>query len=128
MIDELHVTATEARTSHWICFSSKNMPPGPFLTSAGWTLDGLISKGRRFLEIPRVSVSDKNLEVIIRAHESSGVPLVIEGMHEHRAWPAAIFNTEWLCENVHQRELGKVVRRFGRGDLFLSRNSGQKRT
>ena len=86
------------------------MPPGPFLTSAGWTLDGLISQGSRFLKIPRVSVSDKNLEVMIRAHEASGVPLVIEGMHEHRAWPTTIFNTHWLCENVQQRELGDMVR------------------
>ncbi len=102
------------------------MPPRPFLTSARWTLDGLISKGCRFLEIPRVSVSDKNLEVIIRAHESSGVPLVIDGIHEHRAWPATIFNTQWLCDNVQKSELCKVVRYFGCGDPFLPRNSGQK--
>ncbi|KAI9446092.1 hypothetical protein H4582DRAFT_2163631 [Lactarius indigo] len=78
------------------------MPPAPFLTSAGWSTDGLISRGSRFLKIPRISVSDKNLEVIIHTHESSGVPLIIEGMHEHRAWPATIFNTQWLCENVQQ--------------------------
>jgi hypothetical protein len=88
------------------------MPPlaGPSLTSAGWSLEGLISKGCHFLEIPRVSVSDKNLEVVIRAHEGSGVPLVIEGMHEHRAWPATMFNTQWLCENAQQRELSNMVR------------------
>ena len=85
------------------------MPPRPFLTSAGWTLDGIISKGCHFFEVPRISVSDKNLEVIIRAHEASGVPLVIEGMHEHQAWPATIFDTQWLSENVQQRELGRTV-------------------
>jgi len=73
-------------------------------------MDGLISRGCHFLKIPRVSVSDKNLEVVIRAHEASGVPLVIEGLREHRAWPATIFNTQWLCENVQQRELGNMVR------------------
>ncbi|KAH9066292.1 hypothetical protein EDB87DRAFT_1732683 [Lactarius vividus] len=78
------------------------MPPGPFLSSAGWSMDGLISRGSRFLKIPRISISDKNLEVIIHTHESLGVPLVIEGMHEHRAWPTTIFNTQWLCENVQQ--------------------------
>ncbi|KAH9071132.1 hypothetical protein EDB83DRAFT_2577696 [Lactarius deliciosus] len=78
------------------------MPPGPFLSSAGWSMDELISRGSRFLKIPRISVSDKNLEVIIHTHESLGVPLVIEGMHEHRAWPATIFNTQWLFENAQQ--------------------------
>ncbi|KAF8265954.1 hypothetical protein EI94DRAFT_1587226 [Lactarius quietus] len=94
------------------------MPPRPFLTSAGWTLDGLVSKGCNFVKIPRVSVSDKNLEVIIRAHESSGVPLVIEGMHEHRAWPATIFNTQWLCENVPQHIQVRNV--HNRRDLDVS--------
>lgn len=86
------------------------MPPGPFLTSAGWSLEGLILRGSHFLKVPRISVLDKNLEVIIRAHENSGVPLVIEGMHQHQAWPATIFNTQWLGENVQQRELGAMVR------------------
>ena len=86
--------------------TQKNMPPEPLLTSAGWSLNGLIVQGHRFREIPRVSVSDEKLDETIRNHESSGVPLVIEGMHEHQAWPTAIFDTQWLRENSKQRELG----------------------
>lgn len=102
------------------------MPPEPVLTSAGWSLNGLIMQGRRFREIPRISVSDKNLEATIRKHESSGVPLVIEGMHVHQAWPTSMFDIQWLCGNLKQRELGKLVRWLGCGDV-LARDTSQKR-
>ena len=87
----------------------KNMPPESLLTSAGWSLNGLLTQGDRFREIPRISVSDKNLDATIRDHESSGVPLVIEGMHEHQAWPTAMFDIQWLRDNLKQRELGRLV-------------------
>lgn len=103
------------------------MPPEPLLTSAGWSLNGLITQGRRFREIPRISISDKNLEATIRKHESSGVPLVIEGMHVHQAWPNSMFDIQWLGDNLKQRELGKLVRCLGCGDI-LARDTGQKRT
>ena len=92
--------------SHWQPAQNK-MTPGPFLTSAGWSLNQLIARGPRFREIPRVSVSDQNLEVTIHQHETSGVPLVIEGMHEHETWPAATFNIQWLQDNSKQREPGR---------------------
>lgn len=85
------------------------MPPEPLLTSAGWSLKELITQGHRFREIPRVSVSDKNLDETVRNHESSGVPLIIEGMHEHQAWPTAMFDIQWLRDNLKQRELGRLV-------------------
>jgi hypothetical protein len=85
------------------------MPAESLLTSAGWSLNGLIAQGHRFREIPRVSVSDQNLDATIRNHESSGVPLVIEGMHEHQAWPTTMFDIQWLRDNLKQRELGKLV-------------------
>jgi hypothetical protein len=82
-------------------------PQDPFLTSAGWSLNGLLARGRRFREIPRVSVSDQSLDVTIRQHEASGVPLVIEGMHKHETWPIAMFDIQWLRDNSKQRELVK---------------------
>jgi len=91
----------------------KNMQPEPLLTSAGWSLNGLITQGHRFREIPRVSVSDKNLDATIRNHESTGVPLVIERMHEHQAWPTAMFGIQWLRDNLKQRELGRLVSCLG---------------
>jgi hypothetical protein len=102
------------------------MPPEPLLTTAGWSLNGLITKGHRFREIPRISVSDKNLDATIRKHESSGLPLVVEGMHEHQAWPTAMFDIQWLRDNLKQRELGKLVNSLGCGDV-LARDTGQKR-
>jgi hypothetical protein len=96
------------------------------LTSAGWSLNGLITQGNRFREIPRISVSDKNLEATVRKHESSGVPLVIEGMHGGQAWPTALFDIQWLCENLKQRELGKLVRWLGCSDL-PARDTSKKR-
>jgi len=106
--------------------SCGNMPPERFLTSAGWSLNGLISKGPRFREIPRVSVSDNNLEMTIRHHESSGTPLVIEGMCEQHAWPTTMFDIQWLRDNSKQRELSGLVRWLGRGDI-LDRDTGQER-
>jgi hypothetical protein len=90
--------------------SSSTMSQQPFLTSAGWSLDGLVMKGSRFHEIPRISISDKNLDAILCKHETSGVPLVIEGMREHRAWPSSMFDIQWIRRNVKQRELSYVVR------------------
>jgi hypothetical protein len=85
-------------------------PQDPHLTSAGWSLNELVTRGRRFCEIPRVSVSDQNLEVTIRRHEASGVPLVIEGMHKHETWPNAMFNIQWLRDNSKQREPSQIVK------------------
>jgi hypothetical protein len=101
-------------------------PRDPFLTSAGWSLNELLTRGRRFREIPRVSVSDQNLELTIRQHEASGVPLVIEGMHEHETWPTATFDIQWLRDNSKQRELSKMVEKLGSDDT-LARDTGQKR-
>jgi len=88
-------------------------PQDPFLTSAGWSLNELLARGRRFREIPHVSVSDQSLDVIIRQHEASGVPLVIEGMHKHETWPTAMFDIHWLRDNLKQRELVKNSRLTG---------------
>jgi len=85
----------------------QKMTQEPFLTSAGWSLNQLVTRGPRFREIPRVSVSDQNLEATIHQHETSGVPLVIEGMHEHETWPTTTFDIQWLRDNSKQRELGK---------------------
>jgi hypothetical protein len=102
------------------------MPQEPFLTSAGWSLNNLATRGRRFHQVPRVSVSDQNLEATIRNHEASGVPLVIEGMHEQDTWPAAMFDIQWLHNNSNQRELAKLVKYLGCDDL-LARDTDQKR-
>ena len=85
-----------------------NMTLRPFLSSAGWSLSELVVKGLQFHEVPRVSVSDRNLDAIIRKHETSGVPLVIEGMSEHRAWPSDMFDIQWLRTNLKHRELGNA--------------------
>lgn len=100
------------------------MPPER-LTSAGWSLNGLVTQGRRFREIPRISISDKNLEATIRKHESSGVPLVIEDMHVHQAWPTSMFDIQWLGDNLKERELGKLARCLGCVDV-LARDTSQK--
>ena len=88
-------------------------PQDPFLTSAGWSLKELVKRGRRFREIPRVSVSDEKLAITICHHEASGVPLVIEDMHKHENWPIAMFDIQWLRDNSKQRELVKNSRLAG---------------
>lgn len=98
--------------------SSDLSPPTPLkasITTRDWTLEGLIAKGKRFREIPRVSAQQSGdvLKGTIEKHEQSGVPLIIEGWHKHHKWSSDIFDVHWLekhhgndtilTRNVHDR-------------------------
>ena len=46
----------------------------------------------------RVSASSIELCQVIKDHEHTGLPLVIEGFHEHESWPTKMFTIEGFEE------------------------------
>lgn len=74
-----------------------------FISSKDWTLNSLLQRGERFVEVPRISVSteDAKLHTTIRDHAKKGVPLVIEGLHNDPRWPKE-FDLEWFRKNGQQ--------------------------
>ena len=57
----------------------------PFISTRGWTIDGLLARSESFCEVPRVSASVDVLSAI-NGHDQAGVPMIIEGLHESHAW------------------------------------------
>lgn len=73
------------------------------ISSQDWTsAPALVKQGKRFELVPRVSISAHELSSTIQAHERSGVPLIIEGLHKHTEWPKDMFHIDWLREHGQQ--------------------------
>lgn len=79
-------------------------PSQPRFTCEGWTVEHLLAQGKRFVAVPRVSAtsSANTLVNAIEESERTGVPLVIEGWHNHSKWPKDKFSLDWLRENGDQ--------------------------
>ena len=73
-----------------------------FISTAGWTFDGLLVAGQRFREVPRISIDSDNLQAVLDEHEKSGVPLIVEGLHNRPEWPRDIFNPDWFSAHGQQ--------------------------
>ncbi|KAF7338185.1 hypothetical protein MVEN_02043400 [Mycena venus] len=77
--------------------------PQDILTCKDWTLDSLISKSTNFHRVPRVRWSEtKHTARQIKRHEDAnpgGVPLVVEGLHNHPGWLRDKFTPEWFMDN-----------------------------
>lgn len=58
----------------------------------------ILRKAKNFKPVRRISVRSLQAD-IIRQHDESGEPLIIEGFHELETWPGDVFNVEWLLEN-----------------------------
>lgn len=74
-------------------------------TTRGWTVENLVSKGKRMKPIPRVSaITDYDrLDTIIKQYEDSGIPLIIEDWHKTPNWPTdGLFSPEWLLDHGEQ--------------------------
>lgn len=69
------------------------------ITTKGWTLAGLVNKAPNFHPVHTVHFRDPGLLQEIRTHEDSGIPLIIQGFHEHESWPADLFSLDWLNEH-----------------------------
>ena len=69
------------------------------ITTKGWTLSELVKKSQNFHPVNRVHFKDRDLLQTIRKHEEFGVPLIVQGFHEHEGWPADLFTLDWLSEH-----------------------------
>lgn len=69
------------------------------ITTKGWTLSGLVKKASNFYPVDRIHFRDPGLMQKIQTHEDSGVPLIIQGFHEHKDWPTDLFTLDWLNEH-----------------------------
>ena len=78
-----------------------NSPAVRLVTSREWTLDRLLAAGARFQTVDRISANSGTPEQItstIKDYEQRNVPLVVQDLHHHPAWPE-FFTPEWLESN-----------------------------
>ncbi|CCM02095.1 uncharacterized protein FIBRA_04172 [Fibroporia radiculosa] len=70
-------------------------------TTKDWTLNMLLQNGKRFKQVPRVSVLDgaDNMQRALEEHEMHGTPLIIEGWQESVNWSTNLFSPEWLLDH-----------------------------
>ena len=70
----------------------------------GWSLEDLLKKGKKFVEIPRVNAlqSPDVLSKCIDEYEIKGIPMIIEGWHNHPQWPKNLFSVDWLLKHGPQ--------------------------
>ncbi|CAA7271539.1 unnamed protein product [Cyclocybe aegerita] len=64
------------------------------ISTNGWSLDGLLARGNNFHHARRVRATSSQLSDILKDHEQNGIPLVVEGLHEHRNWKKDMFALE----------------------------------
>lgn len=87
-------TSSYPRTRQKSMQSSRNAPTPAALT----TSDGRARVGTSFQPVPRVSVSSSDLDNMIAKHEKCGIPLIVEGWHEHPSWSKDLFSLDYLLE------------------------------
>ena len=82
--------------------SSKATGPSPAsVPSSQWDLENVFRQGKNFKNIRRVSAlsSKEEVESVIKEHDESGEPLIIEGFHELKSWPHEVFSIDWLLQH-----------------------------
>jgi hypothetical protein len=71
--------------------------------TAGWTLSSIVESSQTFRRVPRVSCNNSNLQMEIEKYEATGVPLIMEGWHNHKNWPKQLFNIESFTKDVKSK-------------------------
>lgn len=71
---------------------------GARLCTKEWHLDALISSSANFYPANRVPANSNVLSQLIKDNERKGLPLVIEGFHKDKKWPAEMFTIEGFQE------------------------------
>lgn len=79
-------------------------------TCKDWSLETLLETSSNFLLPPRVSAScpQTTIEAAIGDYEATGIPLVIEDLHNHPSWAKDLLNVEWM-RRCWRDEHGKSV-------------------
>lgn len=81
---------------------------GTHITTAGWTLEGLLKDGKNFKPIERISAlgDPKDIERKVREYEEKNIPLIVEDCHKHEYWNEGLFTVEHL-ERANSDEGGE---------------------
>ena len=83
--------------------STNNLPSRPestFTSCKTWNLQTLLSGGRRFKAVPRVSALSKiEMRQAIQKHENSGEPLIIDNLDKCENWPTELLSIDWLLQH-----------------------------
>ncbi len=88
------------------------------LTTKGWSLPFLLSKGKRFRPVPRISASDSALQARLDDCETSGEPLVVESFQKHKAWPIQVFTVDYFRQHIDQTSKRPFL--FDTDTIFIS--------
>ena len=64
------------------------------ISTRHWSLEGLLKISDNFRLVARVPLSVAKSSLVDL--DKPGDPLIIEGLHEHPAWPKDMFNVDWL--------------------------------
>ena len=70
------------------------------ITTVGWSLSNILESSNAFLPVPRIACNKVDMQTEIDNHEKSGVPVIIEGLHEHTKWPKELFNIDSFKQEV----------------------------
>jgi hypothetical protein len=90
---QLPNSATPLPNNPWASTSNiAGSPANRTMSWKDWTLEALLSRG--FEEVDRIAANSPNLLDVIREHEESGEPVIIEGLHKERQWDADLFSLE----------------------------------
>ncbi|KAF9053810.1 hypothetical protein BDZ89DRAFT_295071 [Hymenopellis radicata] len=76
------------------------------LTTKGWSLPFLLSMGKRFRPVPRISAFDPALQARLDEYETRGEPLVVDSFQEHGDWPNQMFNVDYFQQHIDQTSIG----------------------
>jgi hypothetical protein len=81
-------------------------PPSKFpICTAGWTLSNILKSSQSFLQVPRISCNNSDLQLEIDKYETTGVPFIIEGWQNHQNWPEHLFNIHSFTNDVKSKPL-----------------------
>jgi hypothetical protein len=81
-------------------FAESTSPCKLPITTAGWTLTSILKSSNAFLPVPRIACNNVDLQTEIDHYEKTGVPVIIERLHEHERWPKDLFDIDSFKQEV----------------------------
>lgn len=73
--------------------------------SSHWNLENIFRQGKNFKNIHRISakLSQEAVISVIKKHDESREPFIIEEFHELETWLCKVFNIKWLLEHYDKQ-------------------------
>jgi hypothetical protein len=96
---ELEVRLVEMEDTEMKVTMSGGASKVTHISTKGWTLENVLTRGSNFLPIPTVDVTSlqaAEIERLVQKHENSGIPLLMTGFHRRPFWDSHKFSPEWL--------------------------------